>query len=88
LSYEVRLSRQAKRALTDDLPEEVAAACFEFVFGPLSEHPYRVGKRLREPLSDLFAARRGDFRVVYSVLDAQIVVQVVTVRHRRDAYRR
>lgn len=87
MSYEVRLSRQAKRALTDDLPEAVAAACFEFIYGPLSEDPHRRGKRLHEPLSDLFAALRGEFRVVYAILEAQVVVQVVTIRHRRDAYR-
>jgi mRNA-degrading endonuclease RelE of RelBE toxin-antitoxin system len=73
--------------LTDELPEAVAVACFEFVFSALSENPYLVGKRLREPLSDLFAARRGEFRVVYSVVEKQILVQVVTIRHRRDVYR-
>ncbi len=87
MSYEVRLSRQAKRALTHELPEAVAAACFAFIFGPLAQNPHRVGKRLREPLSDLFAARRGEFRVIYVILDAQVIVEVVTVRHRRDAYR-
>lgn len=87
MTYEVRLSRQARRALTDELPEAVAVACFEFVFGPLSEDPYRVGKSLREPLAGLFSARRGEFRVVYSIVEAEIVVQVVTIRHRRDVYR-
>jgi hypothetical protein len=39
VTYDVRLSRQAKRALVHDLPEEVAAACFEFIYGPLAENP-------------------------------------------------
>ena len=82
------MSRQAKRALTHDLPHAVAVACFEFIYGPLAENPYRVGKQLREPLFLLFSARRGEFRVVYGIIDAQIVVEVVTIRHRRDAYRK
>jgi mRNA interferase RelE/StbE len=87
VTYDVRLSRQAKRALVHDLPEAVAAACFEFIYGPLAENPHRVGKQLRAPLFPLYSARRGQFRVVYHVLEAEIVVEVVTIGHRRDAYR-
>ncbi|MEI6621218.1 MAG: type II toxin-antitoxin system RelE/ParE family toxin [Actinomycetes bacterium] len=84
----MRLSRQAKRALTHDLPQAVAVACFEFIYGPLAENPQRVGNQLRGPLLALFSARRGEFRVVYDILDAEVVVEVVTIRHRRDAYRK
>jgi len=85
--YAVRLSRQAKRALTDDLPEAVAAACFEFIYGPLADNPQRVGKQLREPFWPKYSARRGDFRVIYDIVDEVLVVQVVTIQHRRDVYR-
>jgi len=85
--YVVRLSHQAKRALTHDLPEAVAAACFEFIVGPLAENPRRVGKQLRAPLWPMYSARRGDFRVIYDLHDAILVVQVVTIEHRRDVYR-
>lgn len=87
MTHEVRLSRQAKRSLTHDLPEVVAAACFEFIYGPLAENPHRVGRQLRDPLFPLFCARRGEFRVVYDVIETEVVIQVVTIRHRRDAYR-
>lgn len=87
MTYDVLLSGSAKRALTHDLPHSVAVACFEFIFGPLAENPYRVGRRLRAPLDPLFAARRGEFRVVYEIRESQVVVEVVTIRHRRDVYR-
>jgi mRNA-degrading endonuclease RelE of RelBE toxin-antitoxin system len=87
VTYAVTLSHQARRALTDDLPEAVAAACFEFVAGPLAANPQRVGKPLRAPFDGLWSARRGEFRVVYQVHDELVVVHVVAVRHRRDAYR-
>ncbi len=85
--YEVRLSRSARRALTDTLPEAVAAAIYAFLVGPLSENPHRVGKRLAEPLTPLYSARRGEYRVLYRILDDVVVVEVVTIAHRRDAYR-
>lgn len=74
-------------ALTDTLPEAVAVACWEFIRGPLARNPKRVGKPLRDRLAGLYSARRGEFRVVYRIDDQRVVVQVITVSHRRDSYR-
>ncbi|MDR0847664.1 MAG: type II toxin-antitoxin system RelE/ParE family toxin [Propionibacteriaceae bacterium] len=46
----------------------------------------RLGKPLHAPLEPYYSARRGDSRVIYDIRDAEIVVEVVTIRHRRDAY--
>ncbi|MEY2848247.1 MAG: hypothetical protein RI885_912 [Actinomycetota bacterium] len=86
--FEVVFSRSARRALEIDLPEKVAAAAFEFIMGDLRINPRRVGKALRAPLAPLLSARRGEYRVIYRVDDVRIVVEIVSVSHRRDAYRR
>ena len=65
--YEVLFSRSARRALEYDLPEKIAAAAYEFIVGDLRENPRRVGKPLREPLAPLYVARRGEYRVIYSL---------------------
>ena len=85
--YEVVFTRSARRALEEELPEKIAAAAFEFIVGVLRENPRRVGKPLREPLAPLYAARRGEYRVLYRIVDRRLVIEVVTVTHRRDAYR-
>lgn len=85
--YDVRFTKSAKRALTQELPEKVATAAFRFIMGALRENPKRVGKQLLEPLHPLYSARRGDYRVLYRLIDHQLVIEVVTVVHRRDAYR-
>jgi mRNA interferase RelE/StbE len=36
----------------------------------------------------VYRVRVGDFRIVYEVLDARLVIQVVRVAHGRDMYRR
>lgn len=87
MTYEVAWSRQASRAVQEDLPEAIAVACVEFILGPLAAHPHRVGKPLREPLAGLRSARRGEFRVVYEVHERRVTVHVLTIRHRRDVYR-
>lgn len=85
--YQVVFTRTARRALEVTLPEAVAVAAFEFIVGPLADNPRRVGKPLREPLAPLYSARRGDYRVLYRIEDHRLVIEVVTVEHRRDVYR-
>ena len=87
-TYEVVLTRSARRALENTLPEQVAAAAFEFIAGPLAENPKRVGKPLRAPLAPLWSARRGEYRILYRIEDHRLIVQVVTIEHRRDVYHR
>lgn len=87
MSHTVTWSRAAQRALARDLPESVAVACLEFVLGLLADNPHRVGKALRAPFEGLHSARRGDFRVIYRIEDARIHIHVVSIQHRRDAYR-
>ncbi len=85
--YELRTTSTVRRALSETLPEAVAAAAYEFITGPLLVDPYRIGKRLLPPTNDRFSARRGSYRVIYRIDDKDRVVTVVDVAHRRDAYR-
>lgn len=85
--YEIRFSPAAARALEIELPESVAAAAWEFIDGPLRANPKRVGKQLREPLFPLYSARRGEYRVLYRIEDRVLLIDVVRITHRRDAYR-
>lgn len=85
--FELVISPTARRQLTDNLPESVAFAAYEFIVGPLLDNPHRVGKQLRPPLEDRHSARRGTYRVIYRIDDEQHRVTVVGVVDRSDAYR-
>ena len=84
--FTVVLSAAAKRAIERDLPEPVAVAVVDFLFGPLAADPYRVGKPLRFDLEGYWAARRGQYRVIYSIHDDDVLVRVVRISHRADVY--
>ena len=86
-AYSVVLSAAAKRAVERDLPEAVAAAVVDFLFGALAAEPHRVGKPLRFELEGLWSARRGQYRVIYSIHEDQVLVRVVRISHRADVYR-
>jgi mRNA interferase RelE/StbE len=87
VTYRIELTSAARRALTELLPEAVAVACWEFIRGPLAENPQRVGKPLRGQLEGKHSARRGQFRVIYQILDERVVVRVIHIAHRSDVYR-
>jgi mRNA-degrading endonuclease RelE of RelBE toxin-antitoxin system len=86
--YRLIIAPTARRQLAESLPEAVASAAHEFIVGPLLENPHRVGKRLQPPLADRHSARRGTYRVLYRIDEEQLIVAVLTIMHRSDAYRR
>lgn len=85
-AYQIRLTARAARDL-QRLPEKIATACVEFIFGPLVENPRRVGKPLRDELVGLHSARRGDYRVIYAITDDMQRVEIVHIDRRSDVYR-
>ncbi len=50
--YDLAITPTARRQLSENLPEAVAAAAYEFIAGPMPDNPQRVGKQLRPPLED------------------------------------
>ncbi len=85
--YRIGWSAPAKRA-TVNLPDKVAGAIIEFVYGALADNPDRVGRPLRWELEGLHAARRGDYRIIYHLDTERRVVVIEAVGHRSDIYRR
>jgi mRNA interferase RelE/StbE len=85
--YRLRLSGSAVRALERDLPEKVATAIWELISGALLDNPHRVGRPLEPPLAPAWSARRGTYRVLYVIREAERTVEVTAIRHRADAYR-
>jgi mRNA-degrading endonuclease RelE of RelBE toxin-antitoxin system len=81
--YQVAWTATAKRAL-QRLPEKVAMAAIEFIYGPLATNPQRVGKALRLDLEGLHSARRGDYRIIYRIDER---VTIIAIEHRADVYR-
>jgi len=86
-TYDVRLAPAATRTIHEKLPEAVAAAVIEFVTGSLLANPRRVGKPLARELRGRYSARRGAFRITYTIDDADMLVTVLRIEHRSDAYR-
>lgn len=69
------------------LPEKAAAAIVEFVTGVLADNPYRLSKPLTSELLGLRTARRGDYRVLFSLDLEEHSMYVHRIEHRSDVYK-
>jgi mRNA interferase RelE/StbE len=69
------------------LPEKVATAVVEFVYGALADNPRRVGHELRFELEGKHSANRGDYRVVYEIDHKVRSVTIFAIDHRSKIYR-
>jgi mRNA interferase RelE/StbE len=85
MHYSIRIKRSAAREL-DRVPEPDRRR-IALGIDRLAEQPL-AGSALKGDLRGLRRLRIGDYRVVYEVLDDALVVLVVRVGHRREAYRR
>ena len=84
--YRIDWRAAAKRAIAQELPEKYALAVYEFITGPLSENPQRVGKPLGENMAGKYSARLSVYRIIYEIHNDEVVVIVVDVRHRAHVY--
>lgn len=84
-SYSILLTRSAAREL-----ERVPAKDRQRIvtrIGALAGNPRPVGA---EKLSgdEKYRIRQGDYRILFEIVDAELIVTVVRIGNRREVYRR
>ena len=84
-SYTIEWKRTAVKELKklpkDTIPEILIA------IEQLSQNPHPVGVRKLVGSEFSYRIRVGSYRVVYTVFESVLVVEIVRVRHRKDVYR-
>ena len=85
MTYSVQIKRSAARELAA-IPRPARTRIVEAIDN-LREQPL-AGSALKGTLRGLRRIRMGDYRVIYELLDAELVVLVIRVAHRSEAYRR
>lgn len=83
--YRVIVARSARKEL-ESLPHATADRIVAML-EHLAAEPRPVGARKLRGAADLWRVRVGHYRVVYAINDAQQIVDIRVIRHRKDAYR-
>ncbi len=50
--------------------------------------PYKVEYRLSGVKPDQYRARQGDYRILFTICDEKLIVEVIDIKNRQDAYRK
>ena len=53
----------------------------------LSTNPFPSGVRKLQGADNTYRVRIGEYRIVYEIFHARIVIVILRVRHRKEAYR-
>lgn len=86
MAWKIELSDRAEKQLRK-LDKPIARRILGFLKKKVEKDPKSVGKYLKANLSDLWSYRVGDYRLVCSFEDDRLLVLVLEIGHRRDAYR-
>lgn len=84
MNYEVRLKSSAKKRL-DKLPAKDRERILQRVVA-LGTTPRPPGAT-KLTGSNAWRVRQGDYRILYTIEDEILMVEVIRIGHRRDIYR-
>lgn len=84
MAYTVRITPVARRQIKDleRTVQERIIKCLE----KLGTNPRPQGVKKLSGAESLYRVRVGDYRIIYEIQDKALVVLVVKVAHRREAY--
>ncbi|MFI5235104.1 MAG: type II toxin-antitoxin system RelE/ParE family toxin [Gemmatimonadales bacterium] len=85
MSYTVSLSKAALRDL--EALQQKDRRRIEREIDQLAADPRPDGCKKLKDMNGLYRVRVGDFRILYLIEDKQLLVLVVRLANRRDAYR-
>ncbi len=83
-NYKIVFARSARKEL-ENLPKSIVQRIIPKI-EDLAKSPRPSGCRKIKGAFDLWRIRVGDYRIVYSVSDTTRTVDVIRIRHRRNAY--
>ena len=83
--YRIVLTRAAQRGLGSLSKADLRRVDARIL--ALAETPRPLGAKKLEGVEDLYRIRSGDYRIVYQIEEARLVIVIVNIGNRRDIYR-
>ncbi len=84
-TYQIEWKKSALRELKQldrkSIPRVISAV------ESLSTGPFPSGVRKLQGSDNTYRVRIGQYRIVYEIFQGKIVIVIIRVRHRKDAYR-
>ncbi|MDF1569519.1 MAG: type II toxin-antitoxin system RelE/ParE family toxin [Spirochaetaceae bacterium] len=85
MAWTIKFAKKAEKIL-DQLDKPIIRRILEFLKTRVENDPRAIGEPLKGQLSKLWKYRVGDYRLICSLEDDQLMVLVVHIGHRREVY--
>jgi len=82
--YKIIIAPGAEKQI-NNLPVNVKSKVDRVIIDILGNNPY-LGKPLKGNLKGRYSYRVADYRIIYSVLKHELIIQIIKVMHRREVY--
>lgn len=82
--YRVKIKKSAEKELAA-LPFDTIVSIKEHV-EKLSDNPFPPGYKKLKGFKNFYRLRVGTYRVIYSIAHNQLIIEVIKILHRKDAY--
>ena len=84
--YQINWTKKAWKELAK-LDRQVIKRIYQAVEKDLSWDPYSNGKRLEGDWKGFWSYRyRRSYRVIYEILESEVLIEIVEVGHRKEIY--
>ena len=84
MPYTVKFTRMAETQFNKLLVKDkvkVAKSITELI-----TNPFPMGYKKLKGIQNLYRIRCGDHRIIYTIIEEVLIVTVIRIAHRRDAY--
>ena len=83
--YKIVFRKSAEKQLLK-LPKSVGIKIIELIKN-LSENPIPVNAQKMSGFENIFRLRSGVYRVIYSIENKELVIEIIKIAHRQNIYK-
>jgi mRNA interferase RelE/StbE len=85
LNYKILWKKSAIKEIAK-IPKEIALNIYDSISG-LKNNPRKKGSRKLRGSEVLYRIRVNEYRVIYSIYDDILVIEIIKIAHRKEVYR-
>jgi mRNA interferase RelE/StbE len=83
-SYQLKIKKSAEKELAH-LPVDTIIAIKDHIL-LLKNNPFPSGHKKLKGFKNLYRIRSGNYRIIYSVEHDILIIEILKIAHRKDAY--
>jgi len=84
-NYKILWKKSAIKEIAK-IPKEIALNIYDSISG-LKNNPRKKGSRKLRGSEVLYRIRVNEYRVIYSIYDDILVIEIIKIAHRKEVYR-